>query len=167
MIQVESYLKKGNAFIPIAQFREAVADPEHIEGAIELVIGDVPLLSRDMWDYVDQLWSYLVSGLCEVCRGNRVSTYFPDQPIEIIMTPMRSRREITVEVKYNEYQVPTEVVTRRIHRSASTDLQEFVEALTRAAGAFFVRMGELVPTEKYSYQIDLEKIRRIAETYRS
>ncbi len=166
MIHVESYVKKGDVFIPIADFQGSLSDPMYIEGAIELTIGRVPLFTLEMWDYVDQLWSYLVSGLCEVCNGNQARTYFPDQPIEIVLTPMQSRSEIRVDVTYSASQVPGEVAPKRVHRTASGDLQEFVRAMTQAAGAFFLRMGELLPGEQSSYQVDLEKIQRIADTYR-
>lgn len=83
MIFIKSYLRNKKKFIPFEEYENGINDSEYIEGAIELTINGVELINVDMWDYIDQLWAYIVNGLLEVSNGNDFKTYFPDQPIEM------------------------------------------------------------------------------------
>ncbi|MEV6674990.1 hypothetical protein [Streptomyces sp. NPDC051162] len=84
MLMVESFLRdsEGN-FIPVDQVTPPVPDPDYVEGALEFTVNEVEILSLAHWDYIDQLWSYIINMLEELRVSDSASTRFPDQPIEL------------------------------------------------------------------------------------
>lgn len=98
MIRVESYLKVGNDFVPIAEFKGRVKDPEYVEGAIEVEIDGVKVLTLELWDDINWLWPYIANSLEELATEQTASTSFPDQPIELIFRTDNRRQRIVVEV---------------------------------------------------------------------
>jgi hypothetical protein len=47
----------------IEDFMGPIPDLDYIEGAIELSVYGVVIIDRSMWDYVDQLWSYIAESI--------------------------------------------------------------------------------------------------------
>ena len=86
MININSYIKVNEKFIPIQDYDGDLPDPDYIEGAIELTVNGVVLIDKSMWDLVDQLWAYIINGLIDVNEGKEFKTSFPDQPIELTFT---------------------------------------------------------------------------------
>jgi hypothetical protein len=152
-VHVESFLKVGENFVPVTKFSGRVEDADYIAGAIRLTVGDVDLLTVEMWDLVDQLWAYLVNGLVAVCKGEEFRTCFPDQPIEIVMKPDASKRRLSVEVAAHE------------RRLATADYRTVFSALLAGADEFFQRMGEIPGTNRQDYSRVIKKIAdlRVAE----
>lgn len=148
MIQVTSYFKLGEDFIPVSEFGGNIHDPDYVEGGIELSIKRVPLITLKMWDYIDQLWAYIVDGLEEVKQGNHFSTFFPDQPIEMIFTPQDDGSlKIIVDCD-------TEVVM-------NVDRKTFLHVLGSEAQQFFNKMSALLPEKKSMYEKTLKRIEKI------
>lgn len=87
MIHIKSWLKAAGDLVPVEEFRGPVPDQDYIEGALELTIGHKPMLTRELVDYIDQLWAYLIRGIRGIVAGNEFSTYYPDMPLEIILRP--------------------------------------------------------------------------------
>src|SRR5882762_6519438 len=100
MIAIRSFLKVENALVPVEEFVGPILDDNYIEGAIELSIGHKTILTREMVDYVDQLWAYLIRGLGEVVAGREFSTFYPDMPLEVVLRPQGGR--VTIMVDPNE-----------------------------------------------------------------
>src|ERR1043165_8727823 len=138
MIHVESWLKVADDLVSVQEFSGPVADQDYIEGAIELTISDKPMLTRDMVDYVDQLWAYLIRGLGEVLVGNEFSTYYPDMPIQIIFRPQG--RDVTVIVDPQEW-----------NRIASVPLDILVGAMASAGTIFFDKLRQHAPNNRARY----------------
>lgn len=94
-IKVNTFLgsiknNQAEQFTPIEEFRGILSDPKHINGAIELSINGKALITKKQWDLVDQLWIYLLHGLQSVLDGKEYRTYFPDNPIDIVMIHLPS-----------------------------------------------------------------------------
>lgn len=96
MINVSTYLKIRDNFININDYNGLLKDTFYIEGAIELSIYNTKIIDISMWDYVDQLWSYLVEGLVKINENQEFKTNFPDQPIEIKFQPINESVLITI-----------------------------------------------------------------------
>lgn len=155
MIKVETLMKQGDKFVPIDEFSNTIPDEDYIEGAIELRIDNEPLLTREQWDYIDQLWAYLVDGLCEIEHGNSYEMRFPDQPIKLSLTPTQQSGHIKVRVESGEQEV-----------EATTSLDAFMAEMLKAAMAFFGRIQELLPKESYlQILINLQSLSRQRATH--
>lgn len=90
-IEVHSLLRVGKGkFVRVEdaapeEMRRRSGDS--VEGAIELAVGAVPVLTSAEWDDVKDLWAYIAGMVNRLSRGEpEVSTYFPDQPIMFRLT---------------------------------------------------------------------------------
>lgn len=96
MISVRTYIKKEEEFIEFHSYTGHIEDSNYIEGALELTINGITLLDKDMWDYIDQLWSYIVDGIVCILNDQPFESYFPDQPIKISFVPMKGNVSLSV-----------------------------------------------------------------------
>jgi hypothetical protein len=149
VVRVDSYLKQGNQFIPVSKYEGPAQDPQYIEGAIELTINGKMLLGLDLWDYVDQLWAYLIDGLLQLVQDTPFSTYLPDQPVQICFS-LPQKTLVEVQVKYEA-----------IERKETTQRRGFVIAMATAAETFFTKMLQYVPQNQAVY-IDLLRKTKLA-----
>ncbi|AOR64126.1 hypothetical protein [Pectobacterium wasabiae] len=85
MMNVESFINVGDGFVSVSEFKGKVKRSEYIDGAISLTINYVEIINISMWDYIDQLWIYILNALLDLNNGNDVEFYFPDQPIKVTM----------------------------------------------------------------------------------
>jgi hypothetical protein len=146
MIVIKSYIKKGKEFIPLCSFSGEVDDPLYIEGAIELRVGNKDLFTKEMWDLVHQLWSYPINGLRIIASGDEFVTYFPDQPIKVVLRPDQSRRTVAIQVDCNGLV------------EARADYNEFFTAVTQGAREFFEKMIEQMPKQRTFFEPDIRAI---------
>ncbi|MGH1353413.1 MAG: hypothetical protein ACRBBN_21775 [Methyloligellaceae bacterium] len=149
MITVNSFLKNGKIFVPIETFNDRIKDPQYIEGAIELTVHNIRLIDMSMWDYIDQLWSYIAQGLNDIYNNNDFSTYFPDQPIKLSFTLINTT-QLQVELSCNK---ETVVIVSK---------EEFISEVSKAAKLFFRSLSEIVPENRSAYSeiiSNLEKIK--------
>jgi hypothetical protein len=154
VIQIRSYLKVGAEFVPIESFVGAVPDTQYIEGALEVVVDRVPLIGMDAWDYVDELWAYLIDASLRAAGGAEASLFFPDQPIEVTLHPLSgSRLEIAV-------------IRSAKAKRVRVAMGEFMDVLCDAAELFFRRMVALVPENQASNLHVLAKLERLRDLAR-
>lgn len=151
MIRVESYLLVDKQFIPVESFTGRVPDPHYIEGAIQLEINGVMVLTLELYDYVDQLWSYVANGLIKLTTQQSWKTYFPDQPIELSFRTDERRQRVTVEATPSKGRV-----------TASASYDEFMTVMSEAGQQFFRRMIELVPENRTANELVLRDLQSIA-----
>ncbi|EAO4574243.1 hypothetical protein ACAK56_004437 [Salmonella enterica] len=123
MILVKTYIKRKNEFIEFNDYTEKFEDSDYIEGALELTINDIVLLNKDMWDYIDQLWSYIADGIVCIQNNKPFETYFPDQPIKISLTPIKESVFVSV--------------TCHSEKKIKVDKKEFVHEMTKHVIDFF------------------------------
>jgi len=146
MISIRTFLRTADGeFVLVEHCSEPPPDPDYIEGAMELAVDGVEIIGKSQWDYVDQLWSYVVSMVEKLKVDGRADTYFPDQPI--LLTLQRERGRVLVSANVREGL-----------RRASTDEDELFDALRDAATVFFGKLSELVPSNAASYRADLAKL---------
>jgi hypothetical protein len=144
MIEICTYLTDGDMLYPIEIFKGNIDDPDYIEGAIELSVNNQAVLTIEMYDYVDQLWEYIVKGIISLQKNEYFSTYFPDQPIELIFKPDKERVAITVKHQ--------SVVSCLIDKS------EFINAMLCEAKKFFEFIASCNNIREDSYLAVLESI---------
>lgn len=68
-----------NAIVPLSN----KLDLNYLEGAIYLKYGDEVILDFKLWDYVDQLWAYMLNLIEEFSLNGSSEILFPDQPAKI------------------------------------------------------------------------------------
>jgi len=148
MIKVKSCLLiKGKSY-EIGEYRGRVKDPDYIDGSLTLSINDNTIISSDMWDYIDQLWCYIINGLLEIKSDGIFTTFFPDQPIE--MSLEKYNGVLTITIKTNT--VYTEQVS----------WNEFLKGILPSATLFWTRIVELAPSLTLLGEEMKEKISRLS-----
>ena len=139
MIEVKTYLgsisaTRGNSLVALDDFDGAIDDPIHINGAIELVIAGKRLITLEMWDLVDQLWSYILTGLEAALEGRRHCCYFPDQPIKLTIRPLQFRKYIEISVTADAATCVASMATRTLVLVLSDEAKHCFQVLSRILG---------------------------------
>jgi hypothetical protein len=147
VIGVESYLRTPDGeFVPVSEATAPPPNDLHIEGAIHLSVNGVDVLDTSLWDDVDQLWAYIATMLDDLAKTDRVSTYFPDQPIEFAIERMPGRN------------VRVSTVIGDEKRRTVVAEESLVSALREAGLAFFDAMSRLVPANAATYRYSVQKL---------
>ncbi len=155
MVSVNSFLKEpGGSFVPVGQARFRIPDPDYIEGALELEVGGVPLISVADWDYVDQLWSYLINMMEEYSQSGVASTRFPDQPTKLTLS------------KQGDNYLLVRVDSGEKSQSSAVEEGEFFGALCESGDLFFRSMARMVPEAEDYYVSERERLRRLRDARR-
>jgi hypothetical protein len=132
-VKLESFIRIDKRLIPIEQVKQSLNDSDYIEGAIRMTIAGKELLSLDMWDCVDQLWAYLITGAEHAKHQREYSTYFPDQPIRISLRPLEPGTRLLVRVEAKE----------TVEANVETSL--FIASVADASEQFFGHLTRLLP----------------------
>ncbi|MGP2438629.1 hypothetical protein [Streptomyces sp. JW3] len=82
-IDINSYLGNPSEGFTLVTEAAPPRNSDYIDGAIDLFVHGVPILDRELWDYVDQLWAYILNMIEELRKRDEVHTFFPDQPIKL------------------------------------------------------------------------------------
>ncbi|MCG8669074.1 MAG: hypothetical protein MI867_06640 [Pseudomonadales bacterium] len=131
MIDVKSYLRIDDNFIEVTEFQGALPSSffdegvPYIEGAIELSINGQLIMDKTMWDYVDQLWGYILIGLAKVSLGKSFDSYFPDQALKFEFTVL-NKKMVKVSCFLDEGTL-----------SQVVDIESLVSGLSNGAEQFF------------------------------
>ncbi|MDC9591772.1 hypothetical protein PSI23_21455 [Xenorhabdus sp. XENO-10] len=152
-INISTYIKVGDEFIDIFQYEGDIKDIDYIDGALELTINGKPLITKLMWDYIDQIWSYFSKGLSLVYENQEFKCYFPDQPIDVKFIPLKGHKRVCVSISSH---ILPEVKT-------SIEKNEFLIEMRDHAIKFFERleylksstMGTRVAAMRYLEKINL------------
>ncbi len=118
--------------------------PKYVEGVIELTIDGRPIISTEMWDYVDELWCYISDMVPTFLATGKASTGFPDHPIDLTFRCVGDDDAlVTLDI-------------REDHRSVLVEKTELADALRRHGSEFLRIMSTLVPqhAEAYTAAID-------------
>jgi len=150
-LKVTSFFRQDGDFIKIDEFKGPFLDTNYIEGALSVHLYGKELFDISLWDYVDQLWAYLVDGICAVAAGESYSCYFPDQPIRIEFEVVgRNQVKIFVGVGAG--------------RTGVVGKEEFVSIFGNAAMQFFLRMIALVPADSSTFNAYIGKLSKLVKS---
>ena len=146
-ISVASYLRIADGeFVPVSEATVVPPDDRHIEGAIRLTVNGVDVLDTSLWDDVDQLWAYIATMIDGLAKSDRVSTYFPDQPIEFAIERIGGRK------------VRVSADAREGKRTSVIEEDRLLSALRTAGLDFFDAMSRLVPGNAPTYRYSVQKL---------
>ncbi|MCF3106004.1 hypothetical protein IPZ58_31185 [Streptomyces roseoverticillatus] len=147
MLEVESFLRDSNGdLLPIEQADFSIPDPSYIEGALVVSANGIEVVSLEYWDYIDQLWSYIINMLERLKASDSASSGFPDQPIELKFA------------RKGSYGVLVQSIARGDKRSVMVEEYELLSVLREAGVKFFDRMEELDPRSASSYALERERL---------
>ncbi|MFF0148781.1 hypothetical protein ATK36_0334 [Amycolatopsis sulphurea] len=143
MIEVRTLLRESDGTFTLLSDASvpgaSVPDSDYIEGAIELVINGVEICGQAQWDLVDQLWVYICTMLGDFRIRNRVSTRFPDMPVELIFERQKVGRMLVTCVG-------------KVARRTSVAEDEFLRAMAKAARSALTGLAVLAPVNAMSYE---------------
>ena len=156
MFEVKSYLKRPQS--KITDLNDTVNFPEkyfievtdsialknvcdeldffYLDGAISMKYYNENLMDFRLWDLIDQLWAYILNVITEFMEKGEGRTYFPDQPVELML------RKVS-----NHSLLFTIVGSKTIKVVLPTD--DFLIALLDGAEQFFNCMNDT-----FSYNCD-------------
>lgn len=144
MITVNTYIKTKCGFFEIHDFTEDIEDYNYIEGALELTINGINLLDKSMWDYIDQLWSYIADGVICISNDEAFEIYYPDQPIKISFIPEKGYVFVSV-VCHSE-------------KSIRVDKKEFICVMSKSAIDFFDYLSKKNEVFNFRYNELISKL---------
>lgn len=153
MVIIESLLRVAGELVPVDEFVGPIIDQDYIEGAIVLTVDNKPILTREMVDYVDQLWAYLLQALEEIVGGREVSTCYPDMPIELRFRPHGDR-------------VTINLASRKTDAEANVPIDELCQALASAGSLFFSKLRSFVPRDHLVYDQYMARLDVLARSTR-
>jgi hypothetical protein len=140
MITIRTFLRSvDGSFVRLEDCVRPLPDSEYVEGAIELTVDGVEIMGLHEWDYVDQLWSYIVDMMHDLRASGRAVTFFPDQPIELSFE--KTGQRVLVSCRAGD-----EV------RRASVPAEELPDALRAEAQRFFTALSALIPENAATYE---------------
>ncbi|NKZ01052.1 hypothetical protein [Nocardiopsis alborubida] len=155
-VRIKSFLRKADGnFVPVQSWKGPIGDTDYLEGALELNVNGTPLITTAMWDYIDQLWAYILNSLNELASDNSSHAYFPDQPIKLEMKRI-ARGVLHVSIGSR---------SGKFNNSTRVQEGEFVQNLIDAGEGFFLQMQELDPESGSQYEIEIERIAALRSAY--
>jgi hypothetical protein len=129
MIDIKSYIgsiniQSGKKFTLVHEYDGKIKDCRHIDGAIELTVDGLVLISQDQWDFVDQLWIYIINGIECVMNKKDYTTHFPDSSINLSFKQIDSPTEIEMIVGRKSVIYNTQKIANALLFGAEECLQE-------------------------------------------
>lgn len=147
--------KWENYFIEISQKDKILQlsnkfDIDYLSGAIYLKYEDDVILDFRLWDYIDQLWAYILNLIEDFILKGSSETFFPDQPVKIIFKSMSYDYMIVVieSKNYCTYVVPR---------------QQFLNTLLDSSEYFFYNITESLKLDNSHYSFEIGKIKELRE----
>jgi len=125
-------------------------DRNYVEGAITINYYEKIIIDFSLWDVIDQLWSCIVNTVKLVVLNGEAMTFFPDQPIKIIIRDLKKINSILFKIQFNN-KIVSHVLPKK----------EFFEEILTAAQHFFQTM---LNYNKRSQQFYTSELRNIEST---
>ena len=125
-------------------------DLTYLAGAIYLKYGDEVMLDFKLWDYVDQLWAYILNLIEEFVLNGSSKILFPDQPAKIKIKKISDEYMIMV----------LETNTRHTWTLPS---KEFVITLLNESQFFFKSITESLRLTEDQYSFEISKTQELKQ----
>ena len=98
MFEIQSYIKVNDEFIAIEDIKGNSVykkmDKRSIEGAITIKYYTQIILDLTYWDYIEELWLYIIAMLEEYKINEYAKMLFPDQPVSLEI--VKDRNEMSI-----------------------------------------------------------------------
>lgn len=98
MFEIQSYIKVNDEFIAIEDIKGNSVykkmDKRSIEGAITIKYYTQIILDLTYWDYIEELWLYIIAMLEEYKINEYAKMLFPDQPVSLEI--VKNRNEMCI-----------------------------------------------------------------------
>ena len=98
MFEIQSYIKVNDEFIAIEDIKGNSVykkmDKRSIEGAITIKYYTQIILDLTYWDYIEELWLYIIAMLEEYKINEYAKMLLPDQPVSLEI--VKDRNEMSI-----------------------------------------------------------------------
>lgn len=123
-------------------------DLDYLAGAIYLKYGDDVIFDFKLWDYVDQLWAYIINLVEDFILKGNAETFFPDQPVKMVLKVMSDDYVLFIleSSTKNTWTVPK---------------QQFLSTLLDSSEYFFDKLTENLGLDDNYYCNELNKIKEL------
>lgn len=118
---------------------------DYIEGAIYLKYYDKVILDFKLWDYVDELWSYIIISIEKFLKEGYSEILFPDQPTKITFSKISSQYLIMILESNSKH-------------TYTLPINELFSELLSASELFFENIHHYVTFLNNNYSNELIKI---------
>jgi len=146
MISVSTFLKENNSFVPIESDHLCIQDDDYIEGALVLCVDGEELIGLDCYDYIDELLSYIITGIDDLLDGKEFFTYFPDQPLGLKFSPKSAGYFLF------------ELTSSKEHKKKLIETKGFVDAMFHAMDIFFTRLKKEIDPDECEFELSRVEI---------
>lgn len=123
-------------------------DLNYLAGAIYLKYGEDVILDFKLWDYVDQLWAYIINLVEDFILKGSSETFFPDQPVKMMLKVMSDDYALFILESSTKH---TWVIPR----------QQFLSTLLDSSQYFFSNVTEYLRLGDNHYCHELNKIKEL------
>ena len=155
-VRIQSFLRKEDeTLVPIQEWDAVIADPDYLEGALDLTVNGVHLITPSMWDYVDQMWAYIFNVLEELTTHESAHVYFPDQPIRLEM-----EKTIPGMIK-----ISISSRSGKFNNSVQVNEGRFARKILDEGEKFFLHMQKIDPENRNRHEEEVERFRNLRLAY--
>ena len=126
-------------------------NPQYLEGALELTVNGVPLLTSAMWDYIDELWAYIINALEGLTSKEKAHTYFPDQAIKLELKRLRA----------GMMKISVSSASGKLNNSTKTQESQLLRKLLHGSEKFFLEVHELDSQGRLQCGYEIERCRAL------
>lgn len=148
MINVNTFIKYKDMFFDIYQYAGPRVNENNLEGGIILTINNTTLIDLEMWDYIIELWSYILEGLEYISRETPFECNFPDQPILLKMTPIKSNVLLEITIEH----------TKKVFIDKNILMKKLCQHIIK----FFSKIVE-IPGISHSYSLEIKRAKHLIE----
>jgi hypothetical protein len=123
-------------------------DLNYLAGAIYLKYGDEVIFDFKLWDYVDQLWAYIINLVEDFILKGSAETFFPDQPVKMVLKVMSDDYVLFILESSTKH-------------TWAVPKQQFLSTLLDSSEYFFGKLTEYLGLGDNQYCNELNKIKEL------
>ena len=142
MVEVNSFILTEEGVIPIKSVTPlpvySVDDP--IYGSISLCLGSELFIEPSTIEKIDELWVFLLQGVCQVSEGILYESYFPSHHITFSLEPVNGGNVCFGIFRKDDSK-----------NSCIVPADELIRVLAKEAKTFFSLLGFLKPSDAPLY----------------
>jgi hypothetical protein len=145
---MSTFIKQNDKMLPYREVTGRAVNPMKVNGVLLLTIDGTPIFTKEMHDFVDQLWAFLIQSVDQLNTKRESDFYFPDQGIHVVLTRLSQRNLLRIHV----------VELKEV--SALVDFDLFRDAVKVEGTGFMTFMKKHSPWHVVAFDQELSRMAR-------